>query len=54
VRVDRDKAWAAMQRDKKAVGGELRLVLFGDDGPKWDVRVPAEDVRRELDRLIAG
>ncbi|MDX6468750.1 MAG: shikimate kinase / 3-dehydroquinate synthase [Gaiellaceae bacterium] len=54
VRVDRDKAWAAMQRDKKAVGGELRLVLFGDDGPEWDVRVPAEDVRRELDRLIAG
>jgi shikimate kinase/3-dehydroquinate synthase len=54
VRVDRDKAWAAMQRDKKAVGGELRLVLFGDSGPEWDVRVPADDVRRELDALIAG
>jgi shikimate kinase / 3-dehydroquinate synthase len=54
VRVDRDKAWAAMQRDKKNVGGELRLVLFGDSGPEWDVRVPADDVRRELDGLIAG
>jgi hypothetical protein len=43
-----------MQRDKKNVGGELRLVLFGDSGPEWDVRVPADDVRRELDRLIAG
>jgi shikimate kinase / 3-dehydroquinate synthase len=54
VRVDRDKAWAAMQRDKKAVGGELRLVLFGESGPEWDVRVPADDVRRELDALIDG
>ena len=54
VRVDRDKAWAAMQRDKKAVGGELRLVLLGDAGPRLDVAVPAEDVRRALDALIAG
>ncbi|HEX5245611.1 MAG TPA: bifunctional shikimate kinase/3-dehydroquinate synthase [Gaiellaceae bacterium] len=53
VRVDRERAWEAMQRDKKAVGGELRLVLLGDDGPRWDVAVPAADVRRELDRLIA-
>ena len=49
VRVDRERAWEAMQRDKKAVGGELRLVLL--DG--YDIEVPAEDVRRELDRLIA-
>ncbi|HET7571369.1 MAG TPA: bifunctional shikimate kinase/3-dehydroquinate synthase [Gaiellaceae bacterium] len=54
VRVDRESAWAAMQRDKKAVAGELRLVLLGDDGPRWDVPVPADEVRRELDRLIAG
>jgi shikimate kinase / 3-dehydroquinate synthase len=53
VRVDRERAWKAMQRDKKAVAGELRLVILGDDGPRWDVAVPAEDVRRELDRLIA-
>jgi 3-dehydroquinate synthetase/shikimate kinase len=54
VRVDREKAWAALQRDKKVVAGELRLVLLGDNGPRWDVAVPAEDVRRELDALIAG
>jgi shikimate kinase/3-dehydroquinate synthase len=54
VRVDRERAWGAIQRDKKAVGGELRLVLLGDDGPRWDVPVPAGDVRRELDRLIAS
>ena len=53
VRVDRERAWEAMQRDKKNVGGELRLVLLGEDGPEWDVAVPADDVRRELDALIA-
>ncbi len=53
VRVDRERAWAALQRDKKVVGGELRLVLLGDDGRRWDVTVPAGDVRRELDALIA-
>ncbi len=53
MRVDRERAWAALQRDKKVVGGELRLVLLGDDGPRWDVTVPAGDVRRELDALIA-
>jgi 3-dehydroquinate synthetase len=54
ARVDRERAWRALQRDKKAVGGELRLVLLDDDGPRWGVAVPAGDVRRELDRLIAG
>ncbi len=53
VRVDRERAWRALQRDKKAVGGELRLVLLDEDGPRWDVPVPAADVRRELDALIA-
>jgi 3-dehydroquinate synthetase len=52
VRVDRERAWAAMQRDKKNVGGELRLVLLGAGGPEWDVPVPAADVRRVLDELI--
>jgi 3-dehydroquinate synthetase len=46
VRVDRDRAWKALLRDKK---GALRLVLL--DG--YDVAVPEEDVRCELDRLIA-
>ena len=54
VRVDRERAWAALQRDKKNVGGELRLVLLDDDGPEWDVPVPADDVRKALDELIAG
>jgi shikimate kinase/3-dehydroquinate synthase len=54
VRVDRDTAWEAMQRDKKTTGGELRLVLLEEAGPAWDVPVPAADVRRALDELIAG
>jgi 3-dehydroquinate synthetase/shikimate kinase len=54
VRVDRERAWQAMQRDKKTVGGELRLVLLGDDGPRIDVPMPADDIRRALDALIAG
>jgi shikimate kinase/3-dehydroquinate synthase len=53
ARVDRERAWAAMHRDKKARGDELRLVLLGDEGPRWGVAVPEADVRRELDRLIA-
>ena len=53
VHVDRERAWQAMQRDKKAIGGELRLVLLGDDGPRWNVPVPADDVRRALNELIA-
>jgi hypothetical protein len=48
VRVDRERAWAALGRDKKR-----GLVLLGDDGGHWDVRVPAEDVRRALDELIS-
>ena len=52
--VDRERAWQALQRDKKTVGGELRLVLLGENGPRIDVPVPAEDVRRALDELIAG
>ena len=53
VRVDRERAWQAMQRDKKARGGMPRFVLLGDDGPEHGVVVPEADVRRELDRLIA-
>jgi shikimate kinase / 3-dehydroquinate synthase len=48
VRVDRDRAWAALGRDKKR-----GLVLLGEDGAHWDVPVPADDVRRALDELIA-
>jgi shikimate kinase/3-dehydroquinate synthase len=48
VRVDRDRAWAALGRDKKR-----GLVLLGDDGAHWDVSVPADDVRHALDELIS-
>ena len=48
VRVDRDRAWAALGRDKKR-----GLVLLGAEGAHWDVPVPAEDVRRALDELIS-
>jgi 3-dehydroquinate synthetase/shikimate kinase len=54
VKVDRDAAWEAMQRDKKATAGELRLVLLEEAGPAWDVPVPPQEVRRALDALIAG
>jgi 3-dehydroquinate synthetase/shikimate kinase len=53
VRVDRERAWQAMQRDKKARGGMPRFVLLGADGPEHGVVVPEAEVRRELDRLIA-
>jgi shikimate kinase/3-dehydroquinate synthase len=49
VRVDRDRAWAALGRDKKR-----GLVLLGEDGAHWDVPVPVADVRRALDELIAS
>jgi shikimate kinase/3-dehydroquinate synthase len=48
VAVDRDRAWAALGRDKKR-----GLVLLGDDGPEWDVQLPDAEVRRALDQLIA-
>jgi shikimate kinase / 3-dehydroquinate synthase len=53
VRVDRDRAWDALQRDKKSTGGELRLVLLGEDGG-FAANVPEPDVRRALDDLIAN
>jgi len=52
VQVDRERAWEAMQRDKKVRGGRLRFVLLGADGPEHGVVVPEADVRWELDRLI--
>jgi shikimate kinase/3-dehydroquinate synthase len=49
VQVDRDRAWAALQRDKKN-----GLVLLADDGPRWNVEVPEQDVRSALNELIRG
>jgi len=53
ARVDRERAWQAMRRDKKAREGEIRLVLLGSNGPQHGVVLPEAEVRRELDRLIA-
>jgi len=55
VRVDRDAAWAALARDKKAVGGTPRLVLLAAPGePRVGVAIPPAEVRAALDALIAG
>ena len=55
VRVDREAAWAALARDKKAVGGTPRLVLLDAPGkPRVGVEVPPADVRAALDALIDG
>jgi shikimate kinase/3-dehydroquinate synthase len=52
VRVDREQAWTALQRDKKTQRGELRLVLLTAQGPSVGMR-PASEVRAALDELIA-
>lgn len=54
IRVDRDTAWAAVARDKKAERGVPRLVLLDAPGrARWGVEVPEADVRRALEELIA-
>jgi len=52
VAADRDRAWAALKRDKKSTGGELTLVLLGETGG-LTAAVPEADVRQALDTLIA-
>jgi shikimate kinase / 3-dehydroquinate synthase len=55
VRVDRDRAWTALQRDKKAVAGSPRLVLLERPGlARIGVELPAAEVRAALDALIAA
>jgi 3-dehydroquinate synthetase/shikimate kinase len=54
VRVDRERAWAALARDKKVVGGVPRVVLLDAPGkPRVGVELPEADVRAALDALIA-
>jgi 3-dehydroquinate synthetase len=50
IRVDRERAWQALLRDKK---GRLRVILLGDDGG-FETELPEQDVRSALDELIAG
>jgi shikimate kinase/3-dehydroquinate synthase len=55
VRVDRERAWAALRRDKKGVRGSPRLVLLEAPGkPVYGVELAEADVRRALDDLIDG
>jgi shikimate kinase / 3-dehydroquinate synthase len=55
VRVDRERAWAALGRDKKGAGGRPRLVLLDAPGkPRYGVELPEAEVRAALDELIAG
>jgi shikimate kinase/3-dehydroquinate synthase len=54
VRVNREAAWAALARDKKARDGKPRLVLLEAPGrPVSGVELPEERVRAALDELIA-
>jgi shikimate kinase/3-dehydroquinate synthase len=53
VRVDRERAWAALRRDKKAENGRIRLVLLDAPGsPRTGVELPDGEVRAALDALI--
>jgi 3-dehydroquinate synthetase len=52
--VDREAAWAALARDKKAHGGRPALVLLEAPGkPRLGVEVEPHVVRSALDSLIA-
>ena len=53
ARVDRDVAWAALARDKKAVGGVPRLVLLDAPAAALGRRGPGGRRPAALDGLIA-
>jgi shikimate kinase/3-dehydroquinate synthase len=54
VQVNREAAWAALARDKKARNGIPRLVLLEAPGkPVTGVELPEQQVREALDALIA-
>ena len=54
VEVDRDTAWEALRRDKKARGGQIRLVLLDGPGrPRVTSEIESALVREALDSLIA-
>ena len=54
VRVDRERAWAALQRDKKARDGRIRLVLLEELGKPVVRETEPHEVRKALDELIVG
>jgi 3-dehydroquinate synthetase len=52
--VDREAAWAALARDKKAEGGAPALVLLDAVGkPRLGVEVESRVIRGALNTLIA-
>jgi 3-dehydroquinate synthetase len=54
VQVDREAAWAALVRDKKAVDSVPRLVLLDAPGePRVGVELEDDALRAALDELIA-
>jgi shikimate kinase / 3-dehydroquinate synthase len=53
VRVDRERAWTALQRDKKARVGRIRLVLLEELGKPVVREAEPDEVRKALDDLIA-
>jgi shikimate kinase/3-dehydroquinate synthase len=54
VPVDRDRAWAALARDKKSERGVPRVVLLEQPGrPRWGVELATREIRAALDELIA-
>jgi shikimate kinase/3-dehydroquinate synthase len=54
AKVDRDRAWAALARDKKARNGRPRLVLLEAPGkPLLGVELDEDAIRAALDALIA-
>jgi 3-dehydroquinate synthetase len=55
VSADRERAWAALRRDKKVADGRIRLVLLEAPGqPRVGAELPDAEVRGALDELIAG
>jgi shikimate kinase / 3-dehydroquinate synthase len=53
VRVDRERAWATLQRDKKIREGRIRLVLLEELGKPVVREADPIEVRAALDELIA-
>ena len=53
VSVDRERAWEALQRDKKARDGKIRVVLLEELGKPVVREAEREEVRAALDELIA-
>lgn len=53
VKVDLERAWQALARDKKAESGRTRLVLLEKLGkPVWGVELPNDEVRAALESLV--